>query len=275
MPPLLEPIASKTESTYNEGTATTATTEDSSPSSQVKCDTDSEALQWHWPLDASFVQLFAQRGSRMRGTQSTADDDSKSEASSVSAYQPSKAAEMKIELLDAKRSYNVSISLTHIRLSFTQIHSAILTFDASLLSQDTVDVLLDCMPTHDEKLLLAGYDGAHAQLGHVEQFMAVMSSPASLHTRLISLAFMHAFSATSHTLADSLTVVQHAFDAVRQSTNFQQLLGLVLRCGNHLNALNNVQQVYGFDLSSLHMIRGVKTADNATTLLHWLIDYIN
>ncbi len=47
-------------------------------------------------------------------------------------------------------------------------------------------------------------------------------------------------------------------------------LQLILMTGNYMNAGSRNQQSYGFDLSFLTKLGGTKSADQKTTLLHFL-----
>ena len=56
----------------------------------------------------------------------------------------------KIELIDPKRSYNVSISLSRFKMSYEQLRDSVMNFDDSILTLEMIDVLCEILPQPDE-----------------------------------------------------------------------------------------------------------------------------
>lgn len=59
-----------------------------------------------------------------------------------------------------------------------------------------------------------------------------------------------------------------------KSEKVKQILGVVLACGNHMNASNKQRcDADGFDLSILPKLKDVKSKDNSTNLMHYIASY--
>jgi len=69
--------------------------------------------------------------------------------------------------------------------------------------------------------------------------------------------------------------VIHAVSEVHKSDKFKKLLEFVLAVGNYLNGGTARGQAYGFKLEALKKLRDTKTADNQSTLLHYLVQLVD
>ena len=171
-------------------------------------------------------------------------------------------------------AYNVSISLSHFRLDYVLIRNAVMLMDSELLNLEQLEVLLDVLPTAEEVKVVQEYTGDVERLGDVERFFLAMSVP-TLSTRLKAFVFMQTFPPLTATLHDAMSLLHSVNGRLRDSRNVRALLGIVLRMGNYMSASNGQPQVYGFQLSTLGKLRGVKSVDNKSTLLHYLVAYVH
>ena len=227
------------------------------------------------------------------------DPSSPSSSTNVSAARsgaPKKKALPKIDLIDAKRSYNLSISLSHFRLTPIEIRDAILHFDSDgrlANAGDLLDILPDLLPTSDEMKLIKSFvesGGDIHRLGLVETFFLAVGDPA-LQSRLKLLVTMSSFQSTTDSCQDLLESVYRGLQAIDSArAAIQVLLGLTLRIGNLMNAsslvptgmgankqlIRQTKQCYGFNvLNTLAKLRSVKSLDNSSTLLHWIHAYLS
>jgi len=221
----------------------------------------------------------------------------KSEGSSSSLTAPV----ARVELVDAKRSYNVSISLTSFRgLSAPSIRDAILALDSGRLGGlDALEVLEDLIPSSEEASLVSGWvasGGDIRALGNVEQFFLAMSVP-HVRERLKLLVFLESFGFVARRVEDALETVQAALESVQAAGDrIAIILAIVLRVGNLMNAsavtwttpagaaigtgqkalppgkagppvvpVQVTKQCYGFHLpSTLSKLRGVRALPSAS-----------
>jgi hypothetical protein len=66
-----------------------------------------------------------------------------------------------------------------------------------------------------------------------------------------------------------------AVNEVKKSPKLKKVLEVVLAVGNYLNGGTQRGQAYGFKLEVLKKLRDTKSADNQTTLLHYLVQLID
>merc|ERR1740139_1597752 len=69
---------------------------------------------------------------------------------------------------------------------------------------------------------------------------------------------------------DKIMTVKRAVKQLRQSKAFKQVLEYTLACGNYLNGASNKGQAWGFKIDSLNKLKDTKTADNSSTMLHYI-----
>jgi hypothetical protein len=164
-------------------------------------------------------------------------------ASSTSADLSSSSPRPRVELVDAKRSYNVSISLTHFRgLTPLLIRDALLQLDGARLGGlDALEVLEDLVPTGEEVALVRQWldgpgGGDPRPLGPVEQFFLALGVPG-VRERLRLLVFVESFGSVARRVEDSLEIVGRALRAVEQARDaIAIVLAIILRIGNLMNA---------------------------------------
>ncbi|GAA6093842.1 protein diaphanous homolog 3 isoform X1 [Tachysurus ichikawai] len=99
-----------------------------------------------------------------------------------------------------------------------------------------------------------------------------MGSVKCLRPRLNSILFKLQFEEQVSHLRPDMLVVSAVCEDVRKSKAFSKLLELVLLMGNYMNAGSRNALCYGFDLSSLCKLKDTKSADQMSTLLHFLAE---
>jgi hypothetical protein len=75
-----------------------------------------------------------------------------------------------ISLLDSKKSYNISIMISRIKMSFPDVRKAILNMSEELLPESLLKQLLQYVPTTEETALLMENLDNYDILGAPEQF---------------------------------------------------------------------------------------------------------
>jgi hypothetical protein len=73
---------------------------------------------------------------------------------------------------------------------------------------------------------------------------------------------------------DNLDHVAKAILSLRNSKNLKTLLTICLAFGNYMNGNTPHGGAYGFKISTLNRLDASKSADNQTSLLHYLADYV-
>ncbi|KAK3533897.1 hypothetical protein QTP70_034810, partial [Hemibagrus guttatus] len=177
-----------------------------------------------------------------------------------------------LKVLDSKIAQNLSIFLGSFRLPYEEIRRMILEVDEEQLTEPMIQNLVKTLPEQQHLNALAKYKHEYANLSEPEQFGVVMASVKCLQPRLNSILFKLQFEEQVSHLRPDMLVVSAACEDVRKSKAFSKLLELVLLLGNYMNAGSRNAQCYGYDLSSLCKLKDTKSADQMSTLLHFLAE---
>uniref|UniRef100_A0A7N8XV38 Diaphanous-related formin 3 n=1 Tax=Mastacembelus armatus TaxID=205130 RepID=A0A7N8XV38_9TELE len=163
-----------------------------------------------------------------------------------------------------------AIFLGSFRMPYEEIRRTVLELDEEQLTEPMIQNLVKHLPEQEQLNSLAKYKNEYSNLSEPEQFGVVMSSVKRLHPRLSHILFRLQFEEQVNNLRPDILAVNAACDEVRKSRSFGRLLELVLLLGNYMNTGSRNAQSFGFDLSSLCKLRDTKSADQKTTLLHFL-----
>ncbi|KAM9461087.1 protein diaphanous homolog 3 [Clarias gariepinus] len=177
-----------------------------------------------------------------------------------------------LKVLDPKIAQNLSIFLGSFRLPYEEIRRMIVEVDEEQLTEPMIQNLVKHLPEQEHLNALAKYKHEYASLSEPEQFGVVMSVVKCLRPRLNSILFKLQFEEQVSHLKPDMLAVSAACEDVRKSKAFSNLLELVLLMGNYMNAGSRNAQSYGFDLSSLCKLKDTKSADQISTLLHFLAE---
>ncbi|XP_042341662.1 LOW QUALITY PROTEIN: protein diaphanous homolog 3-like [Plectropomus leopardus] len=175
-----------------------------------------------------------------------------------------------LKVLDPKIAQNLSIFLGSFRMPYQEIRRMIVEVDEEQLTEPMIQNLVKHLPEQEQLNALAKFKNEYTNLSEPEQFGVVMSSVKRLRPRLSHILFRLQFEEQVNNLRPDILAVNAACDEVRKSRSFGRLLELVLLLGNYMNAGSRNAQSYGFDLSSLCKLKDTKSADQKTTLLHFL-----
>ena len=183
-------------------------------------------------------------------------------------------------LLDPKRAHSIGIYLRRLNfnVSVENIVEAIGTFDRSTIDLEFIERLIFNAPTPDEAALIKAYEGDGGDptlMGKPEQFFFELTKIPMLVARLTSYKTVLTFKKRSEATKGQLNGLRDAFDQLQNSTRLKDLLKVVLALGNFLNGRSARGEASGFKLESLTHLVDTKTSDNKSTLLHWLVGYLN
>ncbi|XP_053827150.1 protein diaphanous homolog 3 isoform X4 [Vidua macroura] len=143
-----------------------------------------------------------------------------------------------LKVLDPKIAQNLSIFLGSFRVPYEEIKMLILEVDETQLSESMIQ----------------------------------MSNVKRLQPRLSAILFKLQFEEQVNNIKPDIMAVSAACDEIKKSKSFSKLLELVLLMGNYMNAGSRNAQTFGYNLSSLCKLKDTKSADQKTTLLHFLVE---
>ncbi|XP_074838956.1 protein diaphanous homolog 3 [Carettochelys insculpta] len=177
-----------------------------------------------------------------------------------------------LKVLDPKIAQNLSIFLGSFRVPYEEIKMMILEVDETQLAETMIQNLIKHLPEQEQLNALAKFKSDYHNLSEPEQFGIVMSNVKRLQTRLSSILFKLQFEEQVNNIKPDIMAVSAACEELKKSKSFSKLLELVLLIGNYMNAGSRNAQTFGFNLSSLCKLKDTKSADQKTTLLHFLIE---
>ncbi|XP_059535379.1 protein diaphanous homolog 2 isoform X3 [Myotis daubentonii] len=186
--------------------------------------------------------------------------------------QPTKKKVKELRVLDSKTAQNLSIFLGSYRMPYEDIKNIILEVNEDLLTEALIQNLVKYLP--EQKVLneLAQLKNEYDDLCEPEQFGAVISSVKMLRPRLNSILFKLTFEEHVNNIKPSIIAVTLACEELKKSESFNRLLELVLLVGNYMNSGSRNAQSLGFKINFLCKIRDTKSADQKTTLLHFIAE---
>lgn len=177
-----------------------------------------------------------------------------------------------LKFLDPKIAQNLSIFLSSFRVPYEKIRTMILEVDEAQLSESMIQNLMKHLPDEEQLKSLSQFRSDYNSLCEPEQFAVVMSNVKRLRPRLTAILFKLQFEEQVNNINPDIMAVSTACEEIKKSKSFSKLLELVLLMGNYMNAGSRNAQTFGFDLSSLCKLKDTKSADQKTTLLHFLVD---
>ena len=175
-----------------------------------------------------------------------------------------------VSLLDPRRQQAIEIGLSRFGMSNADIVQALLQVDTARLSTDLMKRLLQFMPTPDEAKALRAFRGDAQQLGVAERFHLSLLAVPALSERVEACVHMLTLEERCGWLDSQLQVVEAAMRGIKDSRHLQEVLTTVLAFGNYMNG-SAAKQVSSFRLSALTRLGSTKSADNKTSLLHYLV----
>jgi len=184
-----------------------------------------------------------------------------------------------IKIIDCKRSLSIGVFLKSQNLSFEIVRDALISFDIQLLSYD----LLNSIHPQDEEIrsiqnYLKSSDNANEELlDKPELFLLKLSSIPAYRERINCLCIQNRFLESITSIEYRLNNLSKICDELITSEKVKKILGTVLACGNSMNAMNKeISDADGFDLEILAKLKDVKSKNNKTNLLNYIVNhYVN
>ncbi|NWR74860.1 DIAP3 protein, partial [Centropus unirufus] len=177
-----------------------------------------------------------------------------------------------LKVLDPKIAQNLSIFLGSFRVPYEEIRMMILEVEETQLSESMIQNLIKHLPEQEQLNALSKFKSEYNNLSEPEQFGVVMSNVKRLRSRLSAILFKLQFEEQVNNIKPDIMAVSAACEEIKKSKSFSKLLELVLLMGNYMNAGSRNAQTFGYNLSSLCKLKDTKSADQKTTLLHFLVE---
>ncbi|KAJ6805311.1 formin-like protein 20 [Iris pallida] len=159
--------------------------------------------------------------------------------------------------------------LTKVKMPLSDLMSAALALDDSILDGDQVENLIKFCPTKEEMELLKGYTGDKENLGKCEQFFLELMKVPRVESKLRVFLFKIQFGSQISDLRKSLNTVDAGCAQIRNSVKLKEIMKIILYLGNTLNQGTARGSAVGFRLDSLLKLADTR-ANNKMTLMHYL-----
>ncbi|KAL4201710.1 hypothetical protein AMTRI_Chr02g259960 [Amborella trichopoda] len=177
-----------------------------------------------------------------------------------------------IQILDPKKSQNLSILLRALNVTTEEVCDALL--EGNELSIELLETLLKMAPTMDEERKLRAYSGELSQLGTAERFLKALVDIPFAFKRFEALLYMGSLDEEVSCVKESFVTLEVACKELRNSRLFVKLLEAVLKTGNRMNDGTFRGGAQAFKLDTLLKLSDVKGTDGNTTLLHFVVQEI-
>merc|ERR1712130_812636 len=183
-----------------------------------------------------------------------------------------KKKKAKVSLLLSKRSLQVSLILSRMKLCDPVIKTAIMMLNNTILTEDVTTALLSILPTRAELDLIKGHDSPD-DLAKAERFFYEVKDIRCLKPRLQYFNFTLQFKEFFTDIDNMLLTLEQTQKAIMESENLKGILQIILGFGNRLNH-GKGKKKNGFKLITLTRIRGFKANVVPMTLMHFLVETI-
>ncbi|KAG4978289.1 hypothetical protein JHK86_037763 [Glycine max] len=174
-----------------------------------------------------------------------------------------------IQIIDSKKSQNLSILLKALNVTIEEVCDALL--EGNELPTEFLQSLLKMAPTSEEELKLRLFNGNLAQLGPADRFLKALVDIPFAFKRMEALLYMGTLQEELTSTRESFAILEVACKTLRSSRLFLKLLEAVLKTGNRMNDGTFRGGAQAFKLDTLLKLSDVKGVDGKTTLLHFVV----
>jgi hypothetical protein len=196
------------------------------------------------------------------------------------SHEIKKKKNLKISIIDSKRSHLMEISLNRIKKLPDEIATLLIQLNPDHLTLDLTEIFLNILPTSKEIELIKSFHGEISTLGLVEQVVLTMSTIPRLEKRLwchrIVFVWPHALDKSIGQLNILEKGCQELLSPDHQSA-FINLFSYILSIGNYLNSGTH-RVAHAIHLESLLKLSTIKANPSSgggrgqkETLLHYIL----
>jgi len=179
-----------------------------------------------------------------------------------------------ISLLDGKRSYNMCIALSRLKMKNNIIRDSILSLNEEYLDLDKIQKLMPIVPNNEEQEMFKNWDGDYEDLEDADKFCYTLRNIENLDERLKFWEFKLLFAELCGDERKKVDIYKKAHDTVFESKSFQKMLQFILVVGNYMNSGTKKGGVSGFNVESLLALKNNKSADKTESLLSFIIKQV-
>ena len=178
------------------------------------------------------------------------------------------------KIIEGKKSTNLGIFLKSKKIDVDFVRQVLLECDNSEMDAETLDQLQGYKSPEDELAMLQDHVTKRPEepLDGPDQFLYDMSKIHMLDNRMTCLMFQFTFSGLCEDISIKLQYMKTCCRFLTKNEELKEVLTVILACGNYMNGGNRQRgQADGFALDILPKIKDVKTKDNFSNLLSYIV----
>lgn len=211
---------------------------------------------------------------KMFGELSGSFSSKKSDAVKKLRFTPTSTVDLKVLTQGTALNLSLLLRVAFKNVPFEQIIQYIINCDTSALSANFVEQLAKMIPKPHEIEKLHKLKKCYVVLSEEEEFMSSLCEIDRIQTRLECILFAIQYEVSSENIEPALKKATAACEELIASQKFGQILKIILSIGNYLNFGSLIGNAIGFELVILTQLNEIKTVDNKSTLLHFLVETI-
>ena len=183
---------------------------------------------------------------------------------------------MQATFLDGKRSTNVGIAISKIKVDPSVLRRSLLLLEPELadISLSTLESLNVALPTPEDLKASSAYTGDPEKLAPSDRFIFEMAKLPRCRNKLDCLSLKMTITSSIQDIKQRVGFIAQACSELRTSQRFRVLIECVLMIGNTLNVQNEEASrmviVQAFQLDSLLNLTNTKGFDKKTSLFMYL-----
>jgi len=192
---------------------------------------------------------------------------------------PKKVVEKKTKTAFAEpdRQRNIDIVLSKIKIKPIDISDAILLYNEEILTEEKCDLLIPIFPKEAEYNEISKKTETlenEEDFAECDLFIVLIGCISCNQQRLQAIRFKNSYSKKSVEVLGLIDYFFKGFDFVKNNKNFHKYLEILLAHGNYMNGVTAKGGAFGFQLTSLTKFYDMKSKDNKSTLLQYIIEFI-
>lgn len=179
----------------------------------------------------------------------------------------------KAKLLDVTRANNVAISLKAFKdFSYKELAEIIGFLDpCRKVLGERAQFIRDLLPSAKESTLIMKYQGSDDRLGPAEQWFKELQGIKRIDTKARVIRTMEFFSSEVSVIRNNFKLLSQVCSQIKRSTKLVDVLKMVLKVGNTMNAGTRSGDAAGFRFDSLLRLTQTKTTDGKMSVLDYIV----
>lgn len=171
-----------------------------------------------------------------------------------------------IEVLDSKRSTNLSIQMSGLPPNWLQ---ALEQLDMAVFPEEQIEQLKLALPSKEDlgDIETAQGNWPDRELGAAEKFLFTLSTVTWAEERLMCWSFLLRCHGNADNIRKRCDLIRSATFELRLKPNLAQLMNLLLATGNYMNSGSGRGDAYGFSYAILPGLADVKNNAKTSNLL--------